>query len=29
VVLHLVEEYARDNGHADLLRESIAGRTGE
>ncbi len=26
---HLVEEYARHNGHADLLREAIDGRTGE
>ena len=29
ILLHLVEEYARHNGHADLLRESIDGRTGE
>jgi uncharacterized damage-inducible protein DinB len=29
IVLHLVEEYARHNGHADLLRESVDGRTGE
>ena len=28
VLLHLIEEYARHNGHADLLRESIDGRTG-
>jgi hypothetical protein len=27
--LHLLEEYARHNGHADLLREAIDGRTGE
>jgi hypothetical protein len=27
--LHLVEEYARHNGHADLLRERIDGQTGE
>jgi Protein of unknown function (DUF664) len=27
--LHLIEEYARHNGHADLLRECIDGRTGE
>jgi hypothetical protein len=26
---HMVEEYARHNGHADLLRESIDGATGE
>ena len=29
VYLHMVEEYARHNGHADLLRERIDGRTGE
>ena len=29
VLVHLVEEYARHNGHADLLRESIDGSTGE
>ncbi len=29
IVLHMVEEYARHNGHADLLREAIDGRTGE
>lgn len=29
ILVHLVEEYARHNGHADLLRESIDGRTGE
>ncbi|MEP6815050.1 MAG: DinB family protein [Marmoricola sp.] len=29
VVLHMIEEYARHNGHADLLRESIDGVTGE
>jgi hypothetical protein len=28
VLLHLIEEYARHNGHADLLRERIDGRTG-
>lgn len=28
VYLHLIEEYARHNGHADLLRELIDGRTG-
>ena len=27
--IHLVEEYARHNGHADLLRERIDGRTGD
>jgi len=29
ILLHLIEEYARHNGHADLLRESIDGLTGE
>ena len=29
ILLHLVEEYARHNGHADLIRESIDGATGE
>jgi hypothetical protein len=28
LLLHLIEEYARHNGHADLLREAIDGRTG-
>jgi uncharacterized damage-inducible protein DinB len=28
VLVHLVEEYARHAGHADLLRERIDGRTG-
>ncbi|HEX7355042.1 MAG TPA: DinB family protein [Mycobacteriales bacterium] len=28
VYAHLIEEYARHNGHADLLRESIDGVTG-
>jgi hypothetical protein len=27
--LHMIEEYARHNGHADLLREAIDGRTGD
>ena len=27
--LHMIEEYARHNGHADLLRERIDGRTGD
>jgi hypothetical protein len=26
---HMVEEYARHNGHADLLRERIDGATGD
>ena len=29
ILTHLVEEYARHNGHADLLREALDGRTGE
>ncbi len=29
ILLHLVEEYARHNGHADLLREALDGATGE
>ncbi|MFF3843671.1 DinB family protein [Streptomyces sp. NPDC002328] len=28
VLIHLIEEYARHNGHADILRESIDGMTG-
>lgn len=28
VLIHLVEEYARHNGHADILRERIDGVTG-
>ena len=27
-LLHMIEEYARHNGHADVLREQIDGRTG-
>ncbi|HEX4017435.1 MAG TPA: DinB family protein [Frankiaceae bacterium] len=27
--VHMIEEYARHNGHADLLREGIDGATGE
>jgi uncharacterized damage-inducible protein DinB len=29
IVVHLVEEYARHVGHADLLRECVDGRTGQ
>jgi len=29
ILSHMVEEYARHNGHADLLRERIDGVTGE
>jgi uncharacterized damage-inducible protein DinB len=29
ILLHMIEETARHNGHADLLREHIDGETGE
>ena len=29
IVAHMIEEYARHNGHADLIRESVDGLTGE
>ena len=29
IVTHMIEEYSRHNGHADLVRESIDGSTGE
>jgi uncharacterized damage-inducible protein DinB len=29
IVVHLIEEYARHCGHADLIRERIDGRTGQ
>jgi uncharacterized damage-inducible protein DinB len=29
VVVHMIEEYARHAGHADLIRERIDGRTGQ
>jgi uncharacterized damage-inducible protein DinB len=29
VLVHMIEEYARHNGHADLLRERLDGVTGE
>jgi uncharacterized damage-inducible protein DinB len=29
ILLHMIEEYARHNGQADLIRESIDGLTGE
>jgi len=29
IVTHMIEEYARHNGHADLLRERIDGQTGD
>jgi len=27
-LIHMIEEYARHNGHADLIRESIDGSVG-
>jgi len=27
--VHMIEEYARHNGHADILREAVDGQTGE
>ncbi|MFC7621430.1 DUF664 domain-containing protein [Microlunatus sp. GCM10028923] len=27
-LLHMIEEYARHNGHADLLRQAVDGQTG-
>ncbi|GEB59128.1 DinB family protein [Streptomyces gardneri] len=29
IYLHMIEEYARHNGHADLIRERIDGATGD
>lgn len=29
IYVHMIEEYARHNGHADLLREAIDGATGD
>nr|WP_148220703.1 DinB family protein [Xylanimonas cellulosilytica] len=29
ILVHLIEEYARHNGHADLLREAVDGLTGQ
>lgn len=29
ILCHMIEEYARHNGHADLIREYIDGQTGE
>jgi len=29
VIVHMIEEYARHAGHADLLRECLDGRTGQ
>ena len=29
IVVHMIEEYARHCGHADLIRESIDGHVGD
>jgi uncharacterized damage-inducible protein DinB len=29
ILVHMIEEYARHNGHADLIRESIDGQKGD
>lgn len=29
ILVHMIEEYTRHNGHADLLREDVDGPTGE
>jgi hypothetical protein len=29
ILCHMIEEYARHNGHADLIRESVDGLVGE
>jgi len=29
ILVHMIEEYARHNGHADILRERLDGATGE
>ena len=29
ILVHMIEEYARHNGHADLLREAVDGQVGE
>ncbi|MBO2451073.1 DinB family protein [Actinomadura barringtoniae] len=29
ILCHMIEEYARHNGHADLMREAVDGETGE
>ena len=28
IILHMIEEYARHNGHADMLREAVDGQVG-
>ena len=29
IMIHMIEEYARHNGHADLIREMVDGTVGE
>ena len=29
ILCHMIEEYARHNGHADFIREAVDGETGE
>ena len=29
ILVHMIEEYARHNGHADIVREAVDGVTGE
>jgi hypothetical protein len=29
ILVHMIEEYARHCGHADLIREAVDGRTGD
>jgi hypothetical protein len=29
ILIHLIEEYARHNGHADFIRERLDGATGQ
>jgi hypothetical protein len=29
ILVHMIEEYARHNGHADLLREGLDGSVGD
>ena len=29
IIVHMIEEYARHNGHADMLREAVDGQVGE
>ena len=29
ILVHMIEEYSRHNGHADLIRQSVDGQTGE